>query len=193
MRHYEKLFGTVWFDFNRDTLFLDFGMGFPPENAFTEDNLSVADLSRIRLLASNGNFKNAARHLVRLTASMPNLMMLFVCSLIVPSRFPVLFSRADFSDLVSISRCPGWRCCANSPSKKHNHNTCRQTVVHIQTCNCDSPWTRLLKLNWYMTHGGLGITLLQPSPPINWVIIQGRATRDALVANAKKIGLHVLL
>ena len=97
-RHYEKLFGTVWFDINRDTLFLDFSEGLPMEKSFAEDDLSIEDLKRVRFLASYAYPRVDDLQLIRLIARMTDLKRVFLSDR-TPRRFPHI----DYSDLVFTS------------------------------------------------------------------------------------------
>jgi hypothetical protein len=187
---YVKLFGTVWFDFDRDTLFLDFGESFPSENTFTGDDLSMADLKRVRFLAGWACpfARDPLEELLRLVARMDNLerMDLCGCSSIQNPRHPT-----DYSDVVFTSRCPGFFCCYLSSINAH-FQVCSQVALHILDCNCSNGYDAFDKRDWYTRRGSeFGIALPQPGPQIRWMFVQSPTFKATMIENAEWIGLEI--
>jgi len=189
LRHYKKLFGAVWFDYNRDTLFLDFGHGFPLRNAYTEDDLSMDDLERVRFLAFYSHIYSDSPHLARLmstmTARIINLERVFLCSF--QSRYYLSrLSGGDYSDLVFTAQCPLIDRCIGP-----HVQMCSPGVLHILNCSCFDE-AAVVKQNWYGRHSSLpGIALPQPGPQILWTHVLNRPVKDSLIANAERMGLRV--
>jgi hypothetical protein len=190
LQHYEKLFGTVWFDYNRDTLFLDFGHGFPLRNAYTEDDLSMDDLERVRFLAFYSHIYSDSLQLARLMSTMMariiNLERVFLCSF--QSRY--YFSRlsgGNYSDLVFTAQCPLIDRCIGP-----HVQMCSADALHIVNCSCFDE-AAVAKQNWYGRHSSLpSITLPQPGPQILWRHVLNRPVKDRLITNARWMGLRVL-
>jgi hypothetical protein len=185
LQHYVKLFGSVWFHFNRDTLFLDFGMGFPLQNVYTENDLLMEDLKRVRFLASYACPCHSFPQLARLTPRMRDLERLYLCKPTCP------LPPTDYLDLVFTSQCPGFDCAYHSSLGTHFYK-CYQVDLHILDCSC-TDWTRVWTATWSANHRRLfGIALPQTGLEIFWRRVQSRATKDLLIENAKRIGLDVL-
>jgi hypothetical protein len=185
--HYEKLFGNVWFDCNRDTLFLDFGLGFPLQNAYSEDDLPMDDLERVRFVALYSGTHSAnptrARLLSKMMARKINLEKVFLCS--VQSRNYI--QGTNYSDLIFMAQCPGFNCCV-SP----HVGRCFEDALHILNCSCVDELIAP-RQGWYGRHCSLpGITLPQPGPQIIWRHVLARPSRGLLIANAERMRLPVL-
>jgi hypothetical protein len=186
--HYEKLFGNVWFDCNRDTLFLDFGLAFPLENAYTEYDLSVVDLRRVRFLAFYSSIHSAslyrARLLSKITKRKNNLERLFLCSF--RDRYHI--REPDYSDLIFTAQCPAFDCCVSPHAQ-----SCAHIAFHILNCSCvEEHRTTVARQDWYGRHCTFpGITLPQPGPQILWRHVIARASKELLITNAGRMRLPV--